>query len=186
MTQRTRILSLIQKATRKLLLTGDEGKSNSTANVVLTFGYELVDITVDTLKVAFPPQARICREQRSPALRLQDPHPQYRPPVLQQFLLSAPDMDRFHEREVAPGVAAVHERQVINGHISVLLVVIVRAVLVAVLFVSPSVRFIPMIRENSGDQKNQGEEAQGQAERRYNHSSFHLSPFYALDRTRGL
>ena len=101
------------------------------------------------MEVALPPQAGEGGEQRAAALRLEDAHPQDSAPVLQQLLLATADMDRLHERHVSPVV--VLQRQVVDGHITVLLVIVVR-VFVAVHLMPARVRLVPVVGEDRSDQ----------------------------------
>lgn len=127
------------------------------------------------MEIAFPPKSRIGGEKRAPALRLQNAHAQNRSPVLQQFLLSTPYVDGLHESQVALRIPAVHQRQVIDGHIPVLLVVGLRPVLVAVILVSPGVGFVPVVGKDRSDQQHEREQAHGQADRRYKSPFLHVS-----------
>ncbi len=141
---------------------------------------KLVDVRVQALEVALPPQAGVCGEQRPAALGLQDAHPQDGPPVLQQLLLLAADMNGLHQRHIpmsSPAAARVHQRQVVDGHFPVLLVVGVGSVSVAVVFVSAGVGLIPVVGGDGGDQQQQGQHAERKAHRRHRHrhrpGSFH-------------
>lgn len=141
----------------------------------LTLKNEFVNIPVHSLEVAFPPKSKVGGKERAPTLRLQNAHAQNRPPVLQQFLLSTPYMDGLHGSQVALRIPTVHQRQVIDGHLPVLLVVGLRAVLVAVLLVSPGIGFVPVVGKDRRDQKHEREQAHGQADRRYKSPFLHVS-----------
>ena len=133
---------------------------------------ELVDVRVQALEVALPPQAGVCGEQRPAALRLQDAHPEDGPPVLQQLLLSAAHMNGLHQRDVplpGPAAAGVHQRQVVDRHLPVLLVVGVGTVAVAVVLVSAGVGLVPVVGGDGGDQQQQRQHAEREAHRGHSH-----------------
>lgn len=138
----------------------------------LTAVDELVDVGIQALEVALPPEAGVCREQRPAALGLQDAHPEDGPPVLQQLLLSAAHMHGLHQCHVPlprPAAAGVHQRQVVDGHLPVLLIVGVGSVSVTVVLVSAGVSLVPVVCGDGGDQQQQGQHAERQAHRRHRH-----------------
>lgn len=82
-------------------------------------------------------------------------------------------MNGLHQRQVPLAGAAgagVHQRQVIDWHVPVLLVVGVGAVSVAVVLVSARVGFVPVVGGDRDDQQKQGQRAESQAHRGHRHS----------------
>lgn len=140
---------------------------------------QLVNVRVQVLEIALPPESIVCGEQRPSTLALQDSHPQDGSPVLQQLFLSAAHMHGLKQRHIPlprPAAAGVHQRQVVDGHLPVFLVVGVGTVSVAVVLVSAGVGLIPVVSGDGRDQQQQGQDAEREAYRRYRHRHWTGSP----------